>query len=265
MDERTQGALLLATGGIAIRLGFSDVALAYVKSSMQPFIALAGLVLVVLGVGALWRTFRGNEPDPDRPEGGEDHAALHGYAALPAEEEPAAAVHSHTHGPASAWLLVVPLLALLLIAPPALGSFAAERQSVRPPAAVPDQVYPPLPDPTDGAVELSLRGFVVRALYDEARSLEGQQVRLVGFVSASNRPDSYHLTRFVVNCCAADATAVAVEVVGDQPWPSDTWLVVEGSWEPRDDLEAEVAQELPPLLRAETSRRIQPPTEPYET
>ena len=42
VDERTQGALLLAVGGIAIRLGVTDAALAYVKPGVQPAAQVAG-------------------------------------------------------------------------------------------------------------------------------------------------------------------------------------------------------------------------------
>lgn len=237
MNERTQGALLLAVGGIAVRLGLTDVALAYVKSGMQPLLVAAGAVLIALGVGSLRRAFR----DP----------------------EPAAGEQEPQHGPAAAWLLVLPLLALLLIAPPALGSFAAERQSGRPPVST-ETVFPPLPDPTVGAVELTLIEYVFRALYDEQRSLEGERVRLVGFVTRADGGDTYHLTRFRMNCCAADATAISVEIAGDRSWPADTWLEVEGSWEPRETAAGEQASEHVPLLRADSSTQIPEPAQTYE-
>lgn len=261
MDERTQGALLLAVGGIALRLGLTDVALAYVKAGMQPLLVAAGAVLVGLGAHALWKAFR--NPEPDRATT-PDHAALHGYSALdPETDEPAADVHAHAHGPGSAWLLVLPLLALLLIAPPALGSYAAERQSDRPP--VTDRTaYPPLPDPVDGAVELTLTEYAFRAIYDEDRSLEGERVRLVGFVSRSEQPGTYLLTRFRLQCCAADATAISVEVVGDRAWPADTWLEVEGRWRPHPDPEPAARFDQPPLLEALETREIPAPSQPYE-
>jgi hypothetical protein len=40
------------------------------------------------------------------------------------------------HGPRVAWLLALPPLALVLIAPPALGAFAASRQPTLPPPTI---------------------------------------------------------------------------------------------------------------------------------
>lgn len=261
MDDRTQGALLLAVGGIALRLGFTDVALSYVKAGMQPLLVAAGLVLVALGAQALWHAFRSAEEDTATVP---DHAALHGYAALdPETEEPAADAHAHAHAPTSAWLLVLPLLALLLIAPPALGAFAAERQSTRPPVTT-QTAYPPLPDAVDGAVELSLLEFTFRAIYDDDRSLDGERVRMSGFVTSSDDAQTYLLTRFRLQCCAADATAITVEIAGDRQWPEDTWLEVEGYWEPRPDGDPQVVLTKPPMLRAERAHEIDPPSQPYE-
>jgi uncharacterized repeat protein (TIGR03943 family) len=243
MNDRTQGALLLAVGGIAVRLGLTDAALAYVKAGLPPFLVAAGLVLIALGAGALRRAFASPRPAPE-PTSGDDVEA------------------GHEHGPAAAWLLVLPLFALLLIAPPALGSFAAERQSARP--AVTSQTdFSPLPDPVDGAVELRLLEYVLRALYDEDGSLEGERVRLVSFVTRAGGDDTYHLTRFRMACCAADATAISVEVAGDRSWPADTWLEVEGHWESRAGADEDGDSRVP-LLRAASSREIPEPVQTYE-
>lgn len=265
MDERTQGALLLAVGGIALRLGLTDVALAYVKTSMQPLLVLTGVVLIVLGLGSIVRAFRSPEASEEAEEEAVDHAALHGYAAVhgDGEDELATEVHEHTHGASVAWLLVLPLLALLLVAPPALGAFAAGRQPTRPPVTT-QTSYPPLPDPVDGAVPLTMSEYVFRALYDDDRSLEGERIRLTGFVTPNEDGEGYLLSRFTLSCCAADATAVNVQVLGDQDWPADTWLEVEGHWRPRPDADPGVPSLDPPLLDAEASRPIDPPAQPYE-
>jgi uncharacterized repeat protein (TIGR03943 family) len=258
MDDRTQAALLLAVGGIALRLGLTDAALAYIKASLQPWLAFSGAVLVLLGAAALWHTFRHGEDGDAEP----DHTALRGYETV---DRPAGAAHEHAHGPGVAWLLVLPLLALLLIAPPPLGAFAAGRQSSAP-LQTTQTAYPPLADPAGGAVDLTVTEYVFRALYDEDRSLEGGPVRLSGFVTSTEpgaEPD-YRLTRFTLNCCAADATAISVEVVGDQPRAEDTWLEIVGQWEPRPGVEPGEPTAEPPLLRADQVREIDTPSQPYE-
>lgn len=257
MDDRTQGAMLLAVGGVALRLGLTGAALNYVKAGLQPLLTISGAVLVVLGLVAVVRAFR--EPAPDDP--GLDHAAV-------GPDRQALAVddgHGHgAHGPAVAWLLLLPLLALLLIAPPPLGAFAAARQSTLAPVDTTVD-YPPLPAPERGAVPLQMSEFVYRALYDEEESLAGQTVRLTGFVTPSRDGDDYQLSRFTLNCCAADARAVTVAVADDAPAPPpDTWLELEGTWEPRAGARPGETATRTPLLRVTDRAEIPPPDQPYE-
>jgi uncharacterized repeat protein (TIGR03943 family) len=271
MDDRTQGALLLAVGGICLRLGLTDAALAYVKAGMQPLLVLTGIVLLALGGGSLRRAFR-DSAGPGEVATDDlattDHAALHGYTtSFDADESPiddlAESAHDHAHGPAVAWLLVLPLLALLLIAPPALGAFAAGRQSTRPPVTT-QTSYPPLPAMEGGAVPLVMTEFVFRALYDPDRSLEGARIRLSGFVTPADDGEGYDLTRFTLNCCAADATAVRVRITGDGVRPADAWLEVEGRWEPQASVETGDQGPGTPVLRAASVAPIPAPTQPYE-
>nr|WP_246210941.1 TIGR03943 family protein [Phytoactinopolyspora alkaliphila] len=239
MDERTQAVLLLALAAISIRLGLSSAALAYIKPGLQPALLVAGIALALLGGHGLLRSLRSG-PSP----GGDG------------------ADHDHRHAPGVAWLLMVPLLALLLIAPPALGSFAVDRQGSAPPASA-GVGFLELPAPREGAVDLALREYVSRALYDPGRSLDGVPVRLVGFATPDD-DGGYRLSRFTVNCCAADATAFSVEVVGDAARPPDTWLEVTGRWEQRPGHEPGTLSDEPPVIVAEQVSVIPAPDEPYE-
>jgi uncharacterized repeat protein (TIGR03943 family) len=238
-DRRAQGAMLLLVGAVALWLGLSQAALAYVRPGLRPPLAASGLVLLLLGVVALaWR-----------PVGATDG-------------------HSHAHGeqgPRSAWLLMLPVLVLLLVTPPALGSSAASRQ---PPGTNGGSAgeFPPLPEPVDGAVPLLVSEFVARAQDDRARSLEGQRVRLVGFVI----PDQgggreYQLARFVLACCAADAEAYTVQIRGDAtPRQADQWLLVEGRWLPQPVPEQTGSFTKPPVLLADAVTTVHPPANRYE-
>lgn len=250
MDERTQGALLLAVGGIAIRLGVTDAALAYVKPGIRPVLTIAGAFLVAIGILTVVRAFRG------RP----DELDLHGHADDGHGHQPG-------HGPAVAWLLTLPLLALLLIAPPPLGAFAAGRQSAKPPTAVTNAAFGPLPEPTaDGVVPLKVSEYVYRALYDEQRSLEGKTVRLTGFVTRSaQRGVAFQLTRFTISCCAADGQAINVGIRTEQTMPPvDTWLEIDGQWEPLPGHTIGEVSLDPPLFKAASLREIPAPKQPYE-
>lgn len=248
MDGRTQGAVMLAVGGVIIRLGVTDAALTYIRPEYVPLQLIAGAILLVLGAVTLARALRAPAGPVDHADGDDAHGAGHAHG---------------EGGPRVAWMLAAPLFAILLIAPPPLGSFAANRQSGVIQSAA--SSYPPLPPATDGAVDLALGDYTVRALYDAERSLEDQRVRLTGFVSGTV-DGGWTLTRFALNCCAADGTAIDVEVVTDEPPPPvDTWVTVEGTWRNRaghqiGDLTAD-----PPLIVPDAVVIVDQPTEPYET
>jgi uncharacterized repeat protein (TIGR03943 family) len=245
-DRRSQAAVLFLVGAMALYLGGSDAALAYVKAGLQPLLLVSGAILMGLAVAAaLWSR---REHDGHQP-----------------------------HGPRVAWLLALPPLALVLIAPPALGAFAASRQAVRPPAtnqtsptdqaAGADQaLFPPLIPPGDGAaVPLTLAEYLVRD-HQAPHTLADLRIRLVGFVTPQEPGgDGYLLTRFAINCCAADATALKVAIQGDPvPRAPDTWLEVEGRWQQRTGDDPDQPSSETPLLLAESIRVIEQPSPPYE-
>ena len=245
-DRRSQAAVLFLVGAMALYLGASDAALAYVKAGLQPLLLASGAILVGLALVAVARYRR----DHDRHQ---------------------------PHGPRVAWLLALPPLALVLIAPPALGAFAASRQTVQVPptvqdpsagqaAGVDEAMFPPLAPQGDGAsVPLTLSEYVVRD-YEAPHTLVGVRIRLVGFVTPQERgQDGYLLTRFAINCCAADALAIKVAVQGDPvPRAPDTWLEVEGRWQQRTGGDQGQSFLATPLLLAESIRVIEQPSPPYE-
>jgi uncharacterized repeat protein (TIGR03943 family) len=248
-DRRSQVAIAFIVGAMALYLGRSDAALAYVKAGLQPLLVGSGVVLVGL--------------------------ALAGVVGPGSDE------HGHQpHGPRVAWLLALPPLALVLIAPPALGAFAASRQPIRPPpvihpgptrssgpaAAISGDSFPPLIAPGDGtAVPMALGEYLARD-YEEPYTLAGVRIRLVGFVTPEHGGrDGYLLTRFAISCCAADATALRVAIRGDRvDRASDTWLEVEGRWQQRTSDHSDQPASDTAILLAESVRTIKQPSEPYE-
>jgi len=234
-DRRTQGAILLLVGVTALWLGLTDAALAYVRGALRPPLVASGVALLALAAAALL----GRDP------GGRGHG----------------------HGaPRSGWLLALPVLVLLLITPPALGSFAASRQATQAVRAGSDPagVFPPLPQPVGGAVPLPVSEFVTRALYDRDRSLAGARVRLLGF-AVPDEAGGYQLTRFNLFCCAADGQAYQLAVHGDRtPRQADQWLVVEGRWRPQPVSDGIAPSSVLPVLIAESVTPVRPPADRYE-
>jgi uncharacterized repeat protein (TIGR03943 family) len=247
VNAKAQGALVACVGLASAYLAASGAYLAYLKPAMRIPLLAAGMVMLVLGTLTLLRAIVvGDEP--------EAHTEGHG--------------HGHGHGgPQVAWLLALPLLALVLVDPPALGADAARRDTAGAAAepAAGDR-FDPLPPPTDGAVTLKLGDFVTRAYYDEARSLAGVPVRLTGFVVRDpDVPDGYQLTRFVMACCAGDAFPMQVTVRGldSAPPADDTWVEVVGEWIPPEDPTARGA-ESGAAIELSLQAEIPEPTYPYE-
>jgi uncharacterized repeat protein (TIGR03943 family) len=248
-DRRSQAAIAFIVGTMALYLGRSDAALAYVKPGLQPLLVASGVLLVGLALIAV--AGHGHDQHGDQP-----------------------------HGSRVAWLLALPPLALVLVAPPALGAFAASRQPIRPPpvlhprptgpsgaaAATRGDAFPPLIPPGDGtAVPMALGEYLARD-YEEPYTLAGVRVRLVGFVTPQHGGrDGYLLTRFAISCCAADATALRVAIRGDPLGRApDTWLAVEGRWQQHTSDHADQPVSDTAVLLAESVRVTRQPAEPYE-
>jgi uncharacterized repeat protein (TIGR03943 family) len=233
--------MLLTVGAMALWLGLSDATLAYVRAWLRLPLAASGVVLLVLALATLqWGSGEDGEP------AGHDHG--HG-----------------DRGPRSAWLLVVPVLVLLLVAPPALGSYAASRRA---PGTGGDSTgdFPALPEAVGGAVPLPVSEFVSRALYDRRQSLAGVRVRMLGFVTPSDKPgEGYRLARFNFFCCAADTAAYEVAVRGDStPRRADQWLLVEGRWLPEPAAKATAPSTRRPVLIVDSVTPVDPPADRYE-
>jgi uncharacterized repeat protein (TIGR03943 family) len=236
LDAVAGNHLLAMVGVTALWLGLTDAALAYVRGTLRPPLVASGIALL-------------------------------GLAAVTAARRPGGQGHGHGHGaPRSGWLLALPVLMLLLAAPPALGSFAASRQAASATQASgdPGGAFPPLPAPVGGAVPLPVSEFVTRALYDKDRSLRGARVRLVGF-AAPRQGGGYYLTRFNLFCCAADGQAYQLEVRGDRvPRQADQWLVVEGRWLPQKVYGEIAPSGVRPVLVANSVTTVGPPADRYE-
>ncbi|MFF7868365.1 TIGR03943 family putative permease subunit [Streptomyces qaidamensis] len=257
-------AVLLALVGAAIlRVSlFSELYLRYVQAGLRPYLVVSGAALVLLGAAVAVVTSRADEEHghgDDDGHAGHGHRDDDGHAGHGHGDDDGHAGHGHgPGGPRVAWFLTLPALALLLFPPPALGSYSAEREAAQR-ATRGVGTFPALP--SGNPVDLTLREFGSRAVYDSGRSLQGRTVRLTGFVTRDG-DGTWYVTRLLVSCCAADATAAKAEVGGAQAPPVDTWVTVTGTWHPEGGLGSDAAW--PPVIDARSVRQVPQPDSPYE-
>jgi uncharacterized repeat protein (TIGR03943 family) len=240
VNREAQGVLLFLVGAAILRASLTDLYLRYVKTGLRPLLVVAGVVLIAAAVATFWyelRRVRRRRTDGTGPETG----------------------HAHRE-PRIAWLLILPLLALIVVAPPALGSFAASRTGTvlqRPPG------FPALPP--GEPLHLSVYDYATRAVYDHGRSLGHRRVTIAGFVTVGPHGTPY-LTRMILNCCAADAQPVKVGLSGPLPTATqpDTWLEVTGVYTGRQ-VRDEVNGGPIPFIEVSRAQRIPAPANRYES
>lgn len=252
MRSEAQSLMLVLLGGALLRISFGDIYLRYVKASMQPYLIVAGALLVVLGIAAYATDLRRRRDQPGLVDDGASEAAA----------PHAAAGHRH-HGPRVAWLLLLPILAIFIIAPPPLGSFAAERGA--PELAEPEAShYPDLP-PNDAGqdhVTLPVFDYWTRVVWDDGLSLEGRSIGLLGFVTPTEDGTGFFVNRLQIACCAADALPFSIRVITDDPAPpTDSWVFVVGSYVPNPN--ADIDGERTPAIDADQIVPTPAPVNPY--
>ena len=238
MRREAQNILLLLVGGALLKITLDGTYLRYVKPAVKPWVIAAGVVMVVLAVIAIVADIRAVRPV--------------------VTDDP----HGHVHNAHSPWLLVLPVLAIFLIAPPALGADSVLRSDGRTVAPVVPQgasAFPPLPG--GAVVPLDLSEFITRSVWDGTHSLTGRTVALTGFVVQQG--GSAYVARLVITCCAADATPMKVRLDGGQAavLPDDQWIVAIGLLMPGS---ATAANEYTPTLEVRGLTPISPPADPYE-
>jgi uncharacterized repeat protein (TIGR03943 family) len=230
LNGEAGGVVSVLVGAIAVRLAITGDHQRYVRPSMGVWLLLAGGVLVAIGAWT-WLT-------AVRRAGVDD------------------AYGGHHHRLGVGWLLVVPVIALLLVAPPALGAYGVDRAA--PVVIQRGELFEPLPaDPAPRP--MTVLEFVQRAYDRDGASMAGRTIELTGFVAEDDGGDGFRLARYGIACCAADAQAAVVRIVADGREPArDQWLQVTGTYRAgRTDDEL-------PVLVAQRVVEMDDPADPYE-
>lgn len=237
----------VVTGRLIIDGGFGW----FVQQRMRYPLAAAAIILLLFGLYELFAAGsrsattangdrHGDHDHPDHDHDGEphDHAydSDHEHEHAVAEFAEAAAERRELvrtkAGPNIGWLLALPLLVLMSVAPTALGAEAADRVDAYIPTEATNR-FSAL-EPTSEPLEMRVIEFLDRAAWDTERSLEDTVVRLEGLVVNDPAvPDGFKLTRFMVSCCAADGIPLQVTVRNTgTPLENDTWVVADLIWRP---------------------------------
>jgi uncharacterized repeat protein (TIGR03943 family) len=225
--------VIVFVGAAVVQLATSGVYLRYVKPGMRWMLLAAGLILIVLAVTDVLADTR---------------------------RKPAEDGHGHHGLPRAAWLLLIPIFALLVVDPPALGADAARRQSpvAAKPADPQSNSWLANNSRSDAPVALAVRDYAVWAVW-ERDSMKGRAFQLTGFVTPAKN-GAWYVTRIGLTCCVADGTAFMVEARGQTAPPKNQWVTVTGQWaEPSKRADGDVA-----ALTVDTVRPVTAPANPYE-
>lgn len=261
MNRQAQGVVLLLLGGAVLKASLSDMYLRYVKEGLQPFLIASGALLVVAAIMTLFYDLTRGPILSAAPGPADPHAQAAGHAGEPEHGDGGHGDGEHHHEPRVGWLLILPVLGLLLVAPPALGSYAAGQSGT---ALSTQQLsdYPPLPD--GDPVRTSVLDYASRALFDKGVSIGDRRVQLTGFITSGAGGEPL-LARMILSCCAADGRPIKLGMEGDPPTglAPDTWVEVTGRYTDRVGTDAVNGAEIP-YLNVESWRQVDTPKQQYE-
>lgn len=234
VKRNVAGLVIVFVGAAVVQLATSNTYLRYVKPGMRWMLLAAGLILIALAVFDVLADTRKKKPVDDG--------------------------HGHHGLPRAAWLLLIPIFALLVVDPPALGADAAQRQSpvAAKPADPKSNSWLSNNSQGDAPVALAVRDYAVWAVW-EKESMKGRAFQLTGFVTPAKN-GTWYVTRIGLTCCVADGTAFMVEARGQTAPPKNQWVTVTGQWaEPTKRADGDVA-----ALTVETISPVSAPANPYE-
>jgi putative membrane protein len=239
MSRETENTVLFLVGISLVMIAWSGAFTRYVKPGLLPWLVASGVLLIALALFVMICDIRRGGP---RVVVG---TSAHG--------------HMHSRKTAIAWLLVVPIVLLCFVTPPALRPSAATPSVTPVSNDVLRQAFPPLPP--GRAPELSLPEVLMREAQDTSGSLTNRPITVTGFVL--NEAKGVDLGRVVIICCAADAQLARIHLGGPAAaqvagLPDNTWLRVEGEVPPRQSNSPKV-----PTLQATAVTRIDAPANSY--
>ncbi|OBB90263.1 TIGR03943 family protein [Mycobacterium sp. 852002-40037_SCH5390672] len=241
MSRETENTVLLLVGISIAVIAVSGSFTRYVKPGLLLWLAFSAVLLIGLALVAIIGDIRRGGPRTDDATG--DHG------------------HEHSHRAGIVWLLVVPVLVLMFVSPPALRPSAAAPSVSSVSNDVLNRSFPPLPP--GRSPEVSLPEVLMREAHDTTGSLKNRSITVTAFVL--NEAQGVDLGRVVIICCAADAQLARIHLRGPAAGgaaglPDNTWLRVEGQVTPAT---RQPNSDAIPTLQAAVVTRIDAPPNPY--
>ena len=318
MNRETQSIVVALLGGLLLSITLSGRFTSYVRPGFKPLLLIGGGVLVAVGVLSLILAIMADvKADKarkqlalaasERSAGNSDVSGsirpAERSVAAPSDDDHEHAegsdAHGHDHSTSKApWLILLPVLVLLLVAPPALGADAVARNATSQGLAGMDVVaqepagskdgagagggykfndgsgsaedstgsrrtmhFPPLDPGANPAV--GMKDFILRALYDADNSVKDTPVTVTGFIAPAGQgyTSGYTIARIVISCCAADANPMQLHVDGDPPFPTNTWVDAVVTVVPNT---ATMDNGYVPVVTLTSATSVPQPDDPYE-
>lgn len=209
MRRDTENTLLILLGVSVAMIAVTGTFTRYVKPGLLPWLACSAVIVIGLGLAAIIRDVRRGHTEHDHNHEG------HGD-------------HSHKHG--ATWFLVLPIVLLIFIVPPALSARSIAPANISASANTPRRAFPPLP-PGD-APSVPLPEILMRIAAGSSDTLSGRTITVTGFTfKDGERTD---LAKIVIVCCAADAQLARLHMTGPAAasaaaLPENTWISVTGT------------------------------------
>ena len=201
MRRETENTLLLIVGIALVMVTVTGAYTRYVKPSMLVWLAASAVLVIALALVAIVRDVRAGGAHPEHGD------------------------HSHRNG--IVWLLVLPVVLLIFVVPPALSARAAAPVTVSVTNARSFPSLPPGPAPV-----VSLPEVLMRVAVGKVGGLDGRQITVTGFTMRDG--DHVDLAKIVIICCAADAQLARLHLSGPAApmaaaFPENTWIQVQGT------------------------------------
>ncbi|AMT71464.1 TIGR03943 family putative permease subunit [Mycobacteroides immunogenum] len=207
MRRDTENTLLILLGVSVAMIAATGTFTRYVKPGLLPWLAGSAIIVIGLGLAAIIRDVRNGHSEHDHDS--------HGG-------------HTHKHG--ATWFLVLPIVLLIFIVPPALSARSIAPANIASSANTPRRAFPPLP-PGD-APPVPLPEVLMRIAAGSSDTLSGRTITVTGFTfKEGERTD---LAKIVIVCCAADAQLARLQMSGPAAasaaaLPENTWVAVTGT------------------------------------